>query len=81
MRNNCSNLKCDLFVKHLSETNLFVYCNVPEIANHYCFHCTQFTNELLLFGSEAWTAEQNIELVEAVHKGLGSQSANIGPTS
>jgi len=85
MCNNCSNLKCDLFVNHLSETNLCVYCNVPENANHYCFHCTQFPNErlqlfhstrnlhplscqLLLFGSEAWTAKQNIEIVEAVYK-------------
>ena len=94
MRNNCSNLKCELFVNHLSETLLFllvrylsethcVYRNVPE--NHYLFHCTRLTNErlqlfhstrnlhplncqLLLFGSEAWTAEQNIELVEAVYK-------------
>ena len=29
MRNNCCNLKCDLLVNHLSETNLCVYCNVP----------------------------------------------------
>jgi len=40
MRNNCSNLKCDLFVNHLSETNLCEYCNVPENANHYFLHCT-----------------------------------------
>ena len=45
MRNNCSKLKCDLFVNHLSETSLCVYCNVPENAKHYFFHCTQFTNE------------------------------------
>ena len=45
MRNKCSNLKCDLFVNHLSETNLCVYCNVLENANHYLFHCTLFTNE------------------------------------
>jgi len=35
MRNNCSNLKCDLFVNHLSETYLCEYCNVPENANHF----------------------------------------------
>ena len=35
MRNNFSNLKCDLFVNDLSETNLCEYCNVPENANHY----------------------------------------------
>ena len=73
-----SNLKCDIFVKHLSETNLCVYCNVPENANHYFFHCTRFTIErlqmfhsthnrhplncqLLLFDSEAWTAEQKLK--------------------
>ena len=81
MRNNCTNLKCDLFVNHLSETNLCEYCNV----NHYCLHCTRFTNERLqmfhsprnlhplncqrlLFGSEPWNPGQNIEIVEAVHK-------------
>ena len=85
IRNNCSNLKYDLFVNHLSETNLCVYCNVPENAYHYFVHCTLFTNErlhmfhstrnlhplncqLLLFGSEFGTAEQKIEIVEAVHK-------------
>ena len=85
MGNNCINLKCNLFVNHLSETNLCEYCNVPENDNHYFFHCTQFTNERLhifhstrnlqplncqfvLFGSKVWTAEQNIEIVEAVHK-------------
>ena len=95
MRNNCSNLKCELFVNYLSETlllllvrylsenHLRVYRNGPE--NHYLFHCTRLTNErlqmfhstrnlhplncqLLLFGSVAWTAEQHIEIVEAVYK-------------
>jgi len=47
MRNNCSNLRCDLFVNHLSETNMCVYCNVPENADHYLSHCTQYTNERL----------------------------------
>ena len=37
MRNNCSNLKCNLFVNHLSETNLCEYCNIPENAYHYFF--------------------------------------------
>ena len=85
MRNNCSNLKCDLFVNHLSETNLCEYCNVPENANHFyfilpglltnAFKCfTALANlhplncQLLLFGSEAWNAGQNIEIVEAVYK-------------
>ena len=31
----------------LSENNLCEYCNVPENANHYFFHCTRFTNERL----------------------------------
>jgi len=31
MRNNCSNLKCDLFVNHLSETNLRKYCYVRKM--------------------------------------------------
>ena len=37
MRSYCSNLKCYLFVNHLSETNLCEYCNVPENANHFYF--------------------------------------------
>ena len=52
MRNNCSKLKCDLFVNHLSETSLCVYCNVPENANHYFFHCNEQYCIRLTFTSE-----------------------------
>ena len=31
IRNYCSNLKWDLFVNHLSETNLCEYCNVSIV--------------------------------------------------
>ena len=72
MRNNFSNLKCDLFVNDLSETNLCEYCNVPLNANHYFFsffrNLHPWNCQLLLFGIEAWNAGQNIEIVEAVHK-------------
>ena len=37
MRNNYSNLKCDLFLNHLPDSNLCVYCNVPENADHNFF--------------------------------------------
>ena len=74
----------DHYLNRLHATYLCEYCNVPENANHYFFHCTRFTNERLqkfhstrnlhslncqrqLFGSEAWNAGQNIEIVEAVH--------------
>jgi len=67
MRNNWSNLKCDLFVNHLSETNLvnivmfrkmltILFFTVPV----YAFKC--FTALI------AWNAGQNIEIVEAVQK-------------
>ena len=37
MRNNYGNLKCDLFLNHLPDSNLCIYCNVPENADHNFF--------------------------------------------
>ena len=54
MRNNRSNLKCDLFVNHLSETNLCEYCNVPENAYHFSFITGIISCSLMPFQNPKW---------------------------
>ena len=79
MRNNCRNLKSYFFVNHLSETNLcaygysiiFPHCTRFTNERLQMLHSTcnlhPINCQLLLFGSEAWTAKQNIEIVETVY--------------
>ena len=74
MRNNCSNLKCDLFVNHLSDTNLCVYCNVSENANHSFVHCTQFTNERL----QMFHSTRNLHPLNCQRLLFGSEAWNPG---
>ena len=85
LRNNCSDLKHELFINHVSDHDLCFYCNVIENVDHYFFHCNRYRNErlqlfretrhlhplnckLLLYGSNTFTHEDNITIVEAVHK-------------
>lgn len=85
LRNNCSHLRHDLFVNHVSNFNHCTLCLVPETAEHYFFRCRRYTNErillfretralhplntnMLLFGRPDLSYEQNIIIVEAVHK-------------
>ena len=85
LRNKCSDLKYDLFLNHVSEHDLCIYCNMSETADHYLFHCTRYTNErlqlfedtrqfhplnceFLLIGSSILSNEQNLVVVDAVHK-------------
>ena len=74
MRNNCSNLKCELFVNHLSETNLCEYCNVPENAYHYFSHCTRFTNERL----QKFHSTRNLHPLNCQLLLFGSEAWNAG---
>lgn len=45
LRNNCSDLKDDLFNNHVSDHKLCLFCNVPENADHYFFQCKYYGNE------------------------------------
>ena len=74
MRNNCCNLKFDLFVNHLSETNLCEYYNVPENVNHYFFHCTRFTNERL----QMFHSTRNLHPLNCQLLLFGSEAWNPG---
>ena len=47
LRNNCSDLKHDLFINHVSDHDLCFYCNVIENVDHYFFHCNRYRNERL----------------------------------
>ena len=37
LRNNCSDLKRDLFLNHLSDHDICLHCNIPETSDHYFF--------------------------------------------
>ena len=52
LRNNCSNLENDLFLNHLSDSNL-CSCSIEiEDAEHYFFKCRNFVNQrIALFAS------------------------------
>ena len=52
LRNNCSNLKNDLYNNHLIDSNLCTLCKVPENASHYFFECTLYTNERIQLFTE-----------------------------
>ena len=47
LRNDCSNLKRDLFLNHLSDHDICSHCNIPETSDHYFFHCPIYSNERL----------------------------------
>lgn len=47
LRNNCSDLKYDLFMNHVSDNNLCLNCHSPETAEHYFFQCKLYPNERL----------------------------------
>ena len=47
LRNNCSDLKRDLFLNHLSDHDICSHCNIPETSDHYFTHCTIYSNERL----------------------------------
>ena len=45
LRNNCSNLKNDLYNNHISNTDRCDYCNSTENAEHYFFQCNKYTDQ------------------------------------
>lgn len=48
IRNNCSNLKNDLYFNHLSQSPLCSCANENEDANHYFFTCRNYSNERII---------------------------------
>ena len=47
LRNNCSDLKNDLFLNHISRDNSCDFCNQCENAEHYLFKCSRYCLERL----------------------------------
>ena len=47
LRNNCSDLKRDLCLNHLSDHDICLHCNIPETSDHSFFHCPIYSNERL----------------------------------
>ena len=47
IRNNCSDLKNDLFLNHISFENSCAFCDEGEDAAHYFFKCSRYHNERL----------------------------------
>ena len=47
LRNNCSDLKIDLFLNHISCDNSCDFCNQCEDAEHYLFKYSRYRLELL----------------------------------
>ncbi|KAL4223605.1 hypothetical protein ACF0H5_017074 [Mactra antiquata] len=84
LRNNCINLKSDLHLNHISDTDECPHCKVSENAEHF-FKCKQYENQriqlfidtrqfhpsnvnILLFGDTILSQEQNKTIILAVHK-------------
>ena len=49
LRNNCIDLKHDLFINHVSDHDLCFYCNVIENVDHYFFHCNCISMKLATY--------------------------------
>ena len=43
LRNNCSDLKSDLYLNHVSETDKCELCNETEDVEHYFFKCLKYS--------------------------------------
>jgi len=43
LRNNCSDLKSDLYLSHVFETNKYELCNETEDVEHYFFKCLKYS--------------------------------------
>jgi len=81
LRNDCSDLKRDLFLNHLSDHYICSHCIFLRLQT--IFHCTMYSNErlqlfrdtrrlhpsncnILLFGNSTLTYSENINIINAV---------------
>ena len=48
IRNNCSNLKCDLYANHLCPSPMCSCNTADEDASHYFFHCPSYDDSRIL---------------------------------
>ncbi|MCG8097314.1 MAG: hypothetical protein JAZ17_27465 [Candidatus Thiodiazotropha endolucinida] len=64
IRNNCSNLRLDLFINHLSPSFTCSCSDEAEDAAHYLFRCSHFINErVILFQSTRAFHPLNINIL------------------
>ena len=65
LRNNCSDLKSDLYLNHVSETDKCELCNETEDVEHHFFKCLKYS-------------VQGVKLVRSTHS-MHPLNSNLGP--
>ncbi|MCG8048754.1 MAG: endonuclease/exonuclease/phosphatase family protein [Candidatus Thiodiazotropha taylori] len=78
IRNNCSNLKKDLYINHLSQSPNCNCSEVNEDAEHFFFVCSNFTRERIIFFQSTRTFHPlNLNKVLFGDEALSSQENGI----